>query len=391
MQAVRSSAIQATELDGATLDKLQAVLGDDPDLETLMQGMAGLFRPVLLLDGSEQAYNDLELTLDGPFTVETWVRLDPGIDNKDGLLGVPGALDMNFFGSRFRVWVGGGVNDAIVARKPMVPTVWTHIAVTRDAAGLFRIYQDGMLDSDTSKNVPQKFENLRIAWTGPKGGTAGALSEFRIWNRVRTAEEIAATLDRSLEDSARPEGLVFLANGSSPWGRLASGAKVARTTDYPPLLTAAEADVLDGKFARLRVLAEAPGDVERGRTLAAMCQACHLIQGQGSNIGPNLSGAGAMGTEALLRNILTPNAAMEPGYRIYRVEMKNGDIHEGFLMSDDKDAVVLRMPGTEDRRISRRDVTRGTFLRRSLMPEGLLDAMQPQDVSDLFAYLKTLR
>jgi hypothetical protein len=34
-----------------------------------------------------------------------------------------------------------------------------------------------------------------------------------------------------------------------------------------------------------------------------------------------LSGAGASGTEALLRNVLTPNAAMEAGYRIFRVEL----------------------------------------------------------------------
>ena len=31
------------------------------------------------------------------------------------------------------------------------------------------------------------------------------------------------------------------------------------------------------------------------------------------------------------------------------------------------------------------------FLRRSLMPEGLLDAFTPEQVSDLFAYLKSLK
>ncbi len=391
VKAARAGTLPVAALDGLVLERLQAVLGDDSELGALMESTAGMFRPVLLFDGSDTAYSDLEISLDGPFTVETWVRLNPGIDNNDGILGSPGSLDMNFYGAKFRVWVGGGVNDAIVARRPAVPNVWTHLAVTRDEQGQFRIYQDGQLDSDVSKRAPQKFERLRIGWTTPKGGTSGAFSEFRLWKRARTAEEIVATFDRSLDEGEKPADLLFSSRGAANWGQLNSGVKVAKTMDYPPVLTPGESAALDGKFANLRALAEQPGDVERGRVLAAMCQACHLINGKGSNIGPNLSGAGAMGTEALLRNIITPNAAMEPGYRIYRVTMKNGEVHEGFLVSEDKNAVVLRMPGVEDRRIERSGIDQEKFLRRSLMPEGLLDGLQPQDVSDLFSYLKTLK
>ncbi|MHA3774423.1 PVC-type heme-binding CxxCH protein [Verrucomicrobiota bacterium sgz303538] len=391
VQAIRSRTLAMSELEGPIFDKLQTVLGNDAELAALMQEADGLFRPVLMLDGSDNAYTDAEIALDGPFTVESWVRLDPGIDNNDGVLGAPGVLDMNFYDAKFRVWVGGGMNDAIVARKPMVPNVWTHIAVTRDEQGRFKIYQDGQLDTDASKAAPQKFQHLRIGWTGPKQGTAGAMSEFRVWNRVRTQEQIASTLDRGLDVVSRPPGLIFYTAGDGQWGRLASGAKVAKTTDFPPLLTADQAAALDAKFANLRALAEKPGNIEHGKVVAGVCMGCHLIQGQGANIGPNLSGAGAMGVEALLRNILLPNAAMEAGYRIYRVEMKSGDLVEGFLVSEDKNAIVLRTPGTDDRRIARSEVQRGSFLRRSLMPEGLLDGMQPQDVSDLFAYLKTLK
>ena len=106
----------------------------------------------------------------------TWVKLDAGIDNNDGILGAPGALDMNFFGGQFRVWVGGGVHDAIVAKKKTVADVWTHLAVTRDAKGMFRIYQNGELDSADSKPAPQRFENVRIGWTAPGKGTAGWMS-----------------------------------------------------------------------------------------------------------------------------------------------------------------------------------------------------------------------
>ncbi|MSU53059.1 MAG: hypothetical protein EXS41_06650 [Opitutaceae bacterium] len=37
------------------------------------------------------------------------------------------------------------------------------------------------------------------------------------------------------------------------------------------------------------------------------------------------------------------------------------------------------------------EIRQTSYLNRSLMPEGLLEAMPPEQVSDLFAYLKSLR
>mgnify|MGYP000346387545 CR=1 FL=1 len=82
---------------------------------------------------------------------------------------------------------------------------------------------------------------------------------------------------------------------------------------------------------------------------------------------------------------------MENGYRIYRIEFKSGDLLDAMFVSEDKDAVVVRMPGANDRRIAKKDIRDAKYLRRSLMPEGLLDTMTPEQVSDLFAYFKTLK
>jgi putative heme-binding domain-containing protein len=98
-----------------------------------------------------------------------------------------------------------------------------------------------------------------------------------------------------------------------------------------------------------------------------------------------------MGTEAILRNILTPNAAMENAYRIYRVELKNGDLVDAFYVNEDKDAVVVRLPGVPDRRIAKSDIRSAKYLRRPLMPEGILDGMTEQQVRDLFAFLFSMR
>ena len=99
----------------------------------------------------------------------------------------------------------------------------------------------------------------------------------------------------------------------------------------------------------------------------------------------------ANGTDALLRAILTPNAAMEAGYRTYRVQMKDGETLDGFFVSEDENTIVLRQPNLQDQRISKDEVRRADFTQQSLMPEGLLDALAADDVRDLFAYLKALK
>jgi putative membrane-bound dehydrogenase-like protein len=402
VKSVRGGGVAKDEIDGATFDKLQAVLGDDAELASLMQEMASLFRPVLRLNGEDNAWTETGLTLDGPFTVETWAKLDPGIDNNDGILGVPGALDMNFFAGQFRVWVGGEMHDAIVGKKKTVADAWTHVAVTRDARGMFRIYQNGELDTADSKPAPQTFENVRLGWTAPGKGTAGWLSEFRIWNRERSAAEIRADFDRSFDKVGQASRLPILAAGAGEtpallftgtnWGKLHGGAKVMKSQDFPPLLTPAEAEAVAEKFRRFQALAEKQGDTAKGEALfAATCQQCHTVAGQGGQVGPVLNGAGALGVETLLRNLLTPNAAMEPGYRVFRVELKDGDVLDGIRVSEDKEAIVLRRPNLDDARIPQKEVRKAGFTKSSMMPEGLLDALHPEQVSDLFAYLKSLR
>jgi putative membrane-bound dehydrogenase-like protein len=415
VKAIRDGRIAKEDLDGATLDRLEAVLAEDKDLSGLLQEIASRFRLLLRLNGEDNAWVESDITLEGPFTLETWVKLDPGIDNNDGILGAPGALDMNFYDAHFRIWVGGEVHDAIVAKKKMLPEVWTHLAVTRDEKGNFCIYQNGELDTADSKPAPQKFQHCRIGWTAPVKGTAGWLTEFRVRNRVRTADEIRADFDRTFEDetgnalpsvgadasessncagptNARPAGLEFYASGSGPWGKLHGGAKVMKTADFPALLTAGEARAQAQKFARFRSLAGKAGDAVHGQTLfTTTCMGCHSVGGNGGQIGPVLNSAGALGVEALLRNVLTPNAAMEPGYRVFRVELKDGDVIDGLLVSQDSEAVILRRQNAEDLRIPQNTIRRADFIKMSMMPEGLLEAFPPQDVTDLFAYLKMLK
>ena len=389
--ALLDKTLPQTDLDGPTVERLATVLGDDPALAQLQQQLGGIFREVLLLDGQDTAWVDSKITLDGPFTVEAWVRLAPGIGNEDSLLGTANGLQLNFFGSKFRAYAGPELHDVCVATKPMTPDLWTHLAVTRDDKGILRIFQNGELDATGTKPAPAKWENCQIGWSGPNKGTEGVITEFRVWKTARSAQEIRGTFDRSVVPASAGANLVYASQSRlKPGLQYGKGARIAKTIDTPPLLTEEQAKALDAKFEKLTALTP-KGNAASGKVLSALCMACHQIGNTGGQIGPNLSGAGAMGLEAVLRNILTPNAAMEPGYRIYRVEMKNGDLIDAFFVSEDKDATIIRQPGLPDRRVNKADIRSTKFIRRSLMPEGLLDTLQDQQVADLLAYLMTLK
>jgi putative heme-binding domain-containing protein len=392
LASLLSGAVAREALSLAALERMHTLLAGDAAMEKLWRELAGNVRRALRLPGGNDDYVAQPLTLSGPFTVEAWVKLAPEISNHDGILGAPGVLDLNFHAGQFRVWVGGGPHDVVVAKRATTPGVWTHYAVTRDAAGVFRIHLNGELNATGTKRSTNTFAGLHIGRTIPAaGGTDGWLTEFRVWNVARSAEEIRENFDRTFQGEMKPAALTHYFSGAN-WGELHGAARVEPVDDAPTLLTEAEAKVQAEKFARFRALANTRGNPEHGKELfTTLCLACHQQGGQGGQIAPALDGVANSGVEALLRNILTPNAAMEGGYRKYRVETKDDELLEGLLVSEDATSIVLRQPNVPDQRIPRAAVKRASFLTTSIMPEGLLEGLPPEQVSDLFAYLMTLR
>jgi len=384
--------VAVADIETPVAEKLAIALGDSPELAVISAQLGGVFRSVLTLDGSNDAVAKSGLVLKGAFTVETWVRLDGKIDNNDSLLGGGGKLDLNFAGGIFRAYMGAEIRDAVVSSKPTSVGIWTHIALTRDAAGVLRTYQDGELSGTSRSAQPHDLPGLTIGWSSPGAGTQGAFAEYRIWNVERKPAEVRTNMTRTYAGEKLPGSLVFAsASGDAAWGKLGKGAKIVRTTDAPPLLNSEQFAAVEQKTARFMALSAKAGDAAKGKTLVALCQACHVINGQGGLIGPNLSGAGAMGMEAVIRNIIEPNAAIEAAYRIFQVKLKAGEVIEAFYVSEDATAYVIRQAGGADRRIPKAEVSSAKYLRRSLMPEGLLDGLSDEQVTDLFTYLKTLK
>lgn len=378
----------------AAVEKLRAVLGDDhPALKKLMSSLKGLLMPAIRMHagGGERVLTNI--TLDGAFTVESWMLLDSGVSNEDNLLGTKkkrGGADFNFFSGKLCLY-SDGVNH-LVSTRIFEAGIWTHCAVTRDAEGNFAIYMDGELDTSGGQPFKGAFTGLNIGESTPAAGSGAAYLEFRQWDSARSAEQIRQSYRTTFSDGSRPAGLVGRWSGDTANLPLEGGASVEWLSDFPELRSPEEEQARKTKFAKYAAIAKQPGDPAAGRKLVeASCMICHKILGEGVMIGPDLSGAGAMGLDALLGNILYPNDKMESGYYRHDVTLKDGSLVSGFLVSETAAQISIRAIGADERVIARAQIAGHNVSKRSLMPEGLIDGMSEKQVADLLSYLTTLK
>ncbi|MEW4565519.1 family 16 glycoside hydrolase [Bremerella sp. JC770] len=391
LEAYDSGELQLADFPADVITRLTTLLPMHETIRTIEAELARQGQTVLALAGGPDDYVATPITLEGPFTVETWVKLAPSIDNTDGILGQQGVLDINFFEETPRVWLPRH-DDIVIADRKLLPEVWTHMAVTRDAEGFFRIFLNGELSATSQRTDTTPLKGVMVGLTTKTHqGTAGQFAEYRVWNKARTADEIRMTFDRAFAESGNPPELVHHFHGNH-WGELSGSAASVATLDAPKLLSGEEAAQQEELFDRYRQLARRPGILDNGKQLFTKhCLSCHQFGGQGGNIGPALDGIGLRGTEAILRNVLTPSAAIEGGYRSYQVVTTSGQIYSGLLVSEDEDAIVIRKLNSPDRRIAKSDIQRSGFTSISVMPEGLLNSLTDEEVSDLFSYLSSLK
>jgi putative heme-binding domain-containing protein len=162
---------------------------------------------------------------------------------------------------------------------------------------------------------------------------------------------------------------------------------------YPALAARlADADGVDVAAweKRLAGIDWAAGDAGRGKVVytKASCATCHS---GGQALGPDLRGvAGRFSRADLFTAILRPSKDVSPRYRTTLITTTTGKLYQGLVVYEAVDGVLLQTgPGTTVRvgggQISGRRVTA-----TSLMPAGLLDRLSDREISDLYAYLKTL-
>jgi cytochrome c oxidase cbb3-type subunit III len=197
---------------------------------------------------------------------------------------------------------------------------------------------------------------------GGKGSRGPSLTRLRL---ARAPDD--AALKKLIEDGIEPEmpSSWFLAEGD-----------VANLVQYVRSL---------GKIAPEPVV----GDAMRGEKIYAQnkCGACHIMAGQGTGFGPELTEIGTRRSVTHLReSIVKPGAAVPEGFLMVEAKTKAGQTIRGIRANEDSFTIQIRDSTGRFHSLRKSSLAELRKLRgQSPMPS--YESMASADVDDLVAYL----
>ena len=163
------------------------------------------------------------------------------------------------------------------------------------------------------------------------------------------------------------------------------------TATAPELeLTEWNLDSLEADLTRVEPVRSAQG---QELFFSAGCSKCHRVGGIGNDFGPDLTEIfrrwQGSSTE-VLREILEPSRTIEEKYRNYLLVLTNGTVATGILTKENEHFLTVQSgPDTGlARNIDKRDIFQRRQMEMSVMPLGLLDSLQKNQILDLMSFLK---
>lgn len=153
-----------------------------------------------------------------------------------------------------------------------------------------------------------------------------------------------------------------------------------------------------GSVVRPSEILALAGDAERGRKLfleaaGVQCRNCHKLQGQGTEVGPDLSQVGKKYPDRarLLDTILDPSREIDPAFRVHLVQTSDGQVYTGLLVKKDDQQVVLKDAKNKLTVIPAGDAEEVIPQQQSMMPDLLLRDLTKEQVADLLEFLSSLK
>jgi cytochrome c oxidase cbb3-type subunit 3 len=132
------------------------------------------------------------------------------------------------------------------------------------------------------------------------------------------------------------------------------------------------------------------------------CAQCHMVNGQGGRLGPDLSRVGAArSSRFLIDSIRDPDKDLtegiqEPGrdfpqiYDTVTIVTNDGQRLVGVAKNEDNYSIQLMDPAEELHFLLKKDLKEVTHTRKSLMPAYTEKALTERELMDLLAYLQSL-
>lgn len=136
------------------------------------------------------------------------------------------------------------------------------------------------------------------------------------------------------------------------------------------------------------------GNQEHGKAVykARGCAGCHVVNGEGSAYGPELSDIGARRNAAFLKeSLLDPGASVPEGFAVVRATPRSGPAVTGIRMNEDSFTIQIRDAAGKFHSFRKQNVADlQKDFSKSPMPS-YRGKMPDSDVDDLVAWLASLR
>lgn len=142
--------------------------------------------------------------------------------------------------------------------------------------------------------------------------------------------------------------------------------------------------------SRLAVIRWDEGNAERGKAVFEKL-ACHRCHVGARRLGPSLAKVTQrLSREDVFESIVNPSKSISPTYQTTMLATTQGTVYNGLLIYESPESTLLQTGPDTTVRILGADVIAQRLGDKSLMPDGLLDGLKDEQISDLYAYLKTL-
>ncbi len=136
------------------------------------------------------------------------------------------------------------------------------------------------------------------------------------------------------------------------------------------------------------------GDIRRGQAVfngsKAACRTCHSVGYVGGKVGPDLTKIGGIRTERdLLEAIVFPSLSFVRSYEPVTIAMKDGQVLNGIVQGEDADTLTLVLNATQTSRVPKAEIDEIVPSAVSVMPAGLDQQLNDQEIADLVTYLRS--
>lgn len=236
-------------------------------------------------------------------------------------------------------------------------------------------------------------------WWGTRPDTSGPYYDRATWEMSLQIAAVIRTVVADADEETSKQLLDELKRQHVAIDGLPAAGSALSTEKMKPIVIA-KADPNDKTqignrgFEEIRAEALAhAGDVTRGQKLfvAQSCTKCHTTANGQKPKGPHLVDIGKRyKPPELAESILRPSAKIAQGFDTYGFVTVEGKILVGFVTSESARQIQLRQLNGVQIVLDKDQIDERVKQPKSMMPEGIVDNLTPQQLADLLAYLQSL-